>query len=123
MEITFRMCKVGNLFSMIVAILLGERAIVCGRTTVCFEGGVACGAEASCRDTPARIHTSGSILRDEDSGGFKKDHVELGRSFQLAVSAHDWALAESFIPLADLQRLNDGLCIALDSIWFLRYAP
>ena len=44
----------------------------------------------------------------------KRDKVEIGRSFQLAVGAHEWNLAESLIPLADVQRLN-----ALDSVWFL----
>ncbi|KAG0574087.1 hypothetical protein KC19_VG232800 [Ceratodon purpureus] len=57
---------------------------------------------------------------DGDVVSVKKDHVELGRSFQMAVSVYDWALAESIVPVADPQRLNDGLCIALDSIWFLR---
>lgn len=55
----------------------------------------------------------------EDSKRSRQDKAELGRSFQSAVSSHDWALAESLIPLADTQRLNDALCIALDSIWFL----
>jgi hypothetical protein len=47
----------------------------------------------------------------------------LARSFQLAVSAHDWVVAESLVQFffADAHRLNDALCIALDSIWFLRY--
>jgi hypothetical protein len=49
----------------------------------------------------------------------RRDKIEIGRSFQLAVGSHDWNLAESLIPLADSQRLNDGLCIALDSVWFL----
>lgn len=49
----------------------------------------------------------------------KRDKVEIGRSFQLAVGSHDWSLAESLIPMADVQRLNDGLCITLDSVWFL----
>ncbi|MCO5560220.1 hypothetical protein L7F22_013831 [Adiantum nelumboides] len=49
----------------------------------------------------------------------KRDKIEIGRSFQLAVGAHDWSLAESLIPMADVQRLNDGLCIALDTVWFL----
>ncbi|KAG0491258.1 hypothetical protein HPP92_004656 [Vanilla planifolia] len=50
----------------------------------------------------------------------RQDRIELGRMFQGAVSAHDWELAESLILLADLQTLNDALCIALDSIWFLK---
>ncbi|BBN13957.1 hypothetical protein MPTK1_6g07730 [Marchantia polymorpha subsp. ruderalis] len=63
---------------------------------------------------------SRSCVRDDDArSGSRRDKQDLGRSFQLAVSAHDWLLAESFIPLADSQRLNDGLCIALDSVWFL----
>ncbi|PKA66729.1 F-box/ankyrin repeat protein SKIP35 [Apostasia shenzhenica] len=49
----------------------------------------------------------------------RQDRIELGRMFQGAVSSHDWELAESLILLADSQCLNDALCIALDSIWFL----
>lgn len=49
----------------------------------------------------------------------RPDRIELGRLFQGAVSSHDWELAESLILLADPQTLNDALCIALDSIWFL----
>ncbi|ERN10124.1 hypothetical protein AMTRI_Chr13g124460 [Amborella trichopoda] len=50
----------------------------------------------------------------------KNERIELGRKFQTAVSSHNWEFAESLIPLADTQRLNDALCIALDSVWFLR---
>lgn len=50
----------------------------------------------------------------------RQDRFELGQLFQGAVSSHDWELAESLIALADPQTLNDVLCIALDSIWFLR---
>ncbi|XP_020703732.1 ankyrin repeat protein SKIP35 [Dendrobium catenatum] len=50
----------------------------------------------------------------------RQDRIELGRMFQGAVSSHDWELAESLILLADPQTLNDALCIALDSIWFLK---
>jgi hypothetical protein len=64
-------------------------------------------------------HSSRTTAGEVEVTSLRKDHVELGRSFQMAVSVHDWALAESLIPLADPQRLNDGLCIALDSIWFL----
>uniref|UniRef100_A0A1D1YGP1 F-box/ankyrin repeat protein SKIP35 n=1 Tax=Anthurium amnicola TaxID=1678845 RepID=A0A1D1YGP1_9ARAE len=49
----------------------------------------------------------------------RQDRIELGRMFQGAVSSHDWELAERLILLADPQTLNDALCIALDSIWFL----
>ncbi|KAK1315103.1 F-box/ankyrin repeat protein SKIP35 [Acorus calamus] len=49
----------------------------------------------------------------------RQDRVELGRLFQGAVSTRDWELAESLIQLADTHALNDTLCIALDSIWFL----
>ncbi|KAK4751869.1 hypothetical protein SAY87_020667 [Trapa incisa] len=49
----------------------------------------------------------------------RQDRVELCRLFQGAVSSHDWELAESLIMLADMQTLNDELCIALDSVWFL----
>lgn len=49
----------------------------------------------------------------------RQDRIELGRMFQAAVNSHDWELSESLILLADPQTLNDALCIALDSIWFL----
>ncbi|RRT68525.1 hypothetical protein B296_00005110 [Ensete ventricosum] len=49
----------------------------------------------------------------------RRDRMELGRLFQEAVSSHDWELAESLVLLADPQTLNDVLCIALDTIWFL----
>ncbi|XP_002962852.2 ankyrin repeat protein SKIP35 [Selaginella moellendorffii] len=60
-------------------------------------------------------------VEEQDRGRrvHKRERVELGRSFQQAVSAHSWDLAESYIQRADTQRLNDGLCIALDSVWFL----
>lgn len=92
---------------------------VCSRTDVCFEGNGDSAAEPSEMD-PDSGHCSRTSVRGDDVVCFKKDHVELGRSFQMAVSVHDWTLAESLVPLADPQRLNDGLCIALDSIWFLR---
>lgn len=50
----------------------------------------------------------------------RSERIELGRMFQGAVSSHDWELAESLILLADAQTHNDALCIALDSIWFLK---
>jgi len=65
------------------------------------------------------MQSNHAIVQEEDLIVVNQDNAEIGRSFQLAVSSHDWVLAESFIPLADSQRLNDGLCIALDSIWFL----
>ncbi|CAM6069763.1 unnamed protein product [Sphagnum tenellum] len=58
-----------------------------------------------------------------DTGDHHNAAAELlARSFQLEVSAHDWVVAESLVPFffADAHRLNDALCIALDSIWFLR---
>lgn len=95
-------------------------AEVCSRTDGSFEESDVCAAEASGRDDAAGLRSSGATAGEDDAVSVKKDHVELGRSFQMAVSVHDWALAESLVPLADPQRLNDGLCIALDSIWFLR---
>ncbi|KAI5057541.1 hypothetical protein GOP47_0027556 [Adiantum capillus-veneris] len=47
------------------------------------------------------------------------ERTELGRTFQHAVSAHEWAFAETLVRLFDRQRLNDGLCVVLDSVWFL----
>lgn len=49
----------------------------------------------------------------------RQDRVELRRLYQGSVSSRDWELAERLISLADLQMLNDALCISLDSIWFL----
>ena len=49
----------------------------------------------------------------------RQDRIELGRLFQNATSSQDWELSERMIDLADLQTLNDLLCISLDSIWFL----
>ncbi|KAG6524119.1 ankyrin repeat protein SKIP35-like [Zingiber officinale] len=49
----------------------------------------------------------------------RQDRIELGRMFQGAVSSQDLKLAEDLILVADPQTLNDMLCIALDSIWFL----
>ncbi|CAL9747986.1 unnamed protein product [Musa acuminata subsp. burmannicoides] len=49
----------------------------------------------------------------------RQDRIELGHLFQRVVSSQDSELAENLIQLADPQTLNDMLCIALDSIWFL----
>ncbi|ERN20163.1 ankyrin repeat protein SKIP35 [Amborella trichopoda] len=49
----------------------------------------------------------------------RQERIELGRIFQGAMSSLDWERAESLLPLVDTQTLNDLLCIALDSIWFL----
>ena len=87
---------------------------------MCFEESDGCAADCSGRDGPGSVRSLRANGGEDDAVPVKKDHVELGRSFQMAVSVHDWALAESLVPLADPQRLNDGLCIALDSIWFLR---
>lgn len=66
-----------------------------------------------------------------DSGSSKKeklgqekrlsgqDRVKLCRQFQGAVSTYNWELAESLIMPVDPPTLNDELCIALDSVWFL----
>lgn len=83
-------------------------------------GGCNCGVNK----LKARLASSdGEIGKNEKSGHEKKlnrqERIELGRLFQGAVSCHDWELAESLILLADPQTLNDALCIALDSVWFL----
>lgn len=64
------------------------------------------------------------VLLEKGSVGKEKklnrqDRIELGRLFQGAVSSQDWELSDRMIGLADLQTLNDLLCISLDSIWFL----
>ncbi|KAL6658174.1 hypothetical protein ACP70R_001828 [Stipagrostis hirtigluma subsp. patula] len=62
---------------------------------------------------------------DKDSGRqqerklSKQDRVELNRSFQRAVSSHDWGTAEGLVGMADAHALNDVLCVAVDAIWFL----
>ncbi|CDP19146.1 unnamed protein product [Coffea canephora] len=58
-------------------------------------------------------------LRGQDKKLCREDRLELGRLFQGAVSTRDWELADNLIVLADPQALNDTLCIALDSVWFL----
>ncbi|KAK1270970.1 F-box/ankyrin repeat protein SKIP35 [Acorus gramineus] len=63
--------------------------------------------------------TSRSRSSEQERKLSRQDRVELGRLFQGAISSRDWELAESLIQLADVQALNDALCIALDSIWFL----
>ncbi|XP_016457890.1 ankyrin repeat protein SKIP35-like isoform X1 [Nicotiana tabacum] len=82
-----------------------------------IAGGCSCGVNK----IKSRLENSDS--ENEKLGPEKKlsrqDRIELGRLFQGAVSGHDWELAESLILLADPQTLNDALCIALDSIWFL----
>ncbi|XP_009760838.1 ankyrin repeat protein SKIP35-like [Nicotiana sylvestris] len=83
-------------------------------------GGCNCGVNK----LKARLSSSDcEVGKNEKSGHEKKlnrqERIELGRLFQGAVSCHDWELAESLILLADPLTLNDALCIALDSIWFL----
>ena len=53
----------------------------------------------------------------------KRERGRMAQTFQSAVEARDWKIAESLIgsssSSADVRRLNDGLCIVLDSVWFL----
>lgn len=80
-------------------------------------------------DCSNKKHKAGIIVaeldhRQKDKHGQGKktnrqNRVELGRAFQAAVSSRDLERAESLVVYADLQALNDALCIALDSIWFL----
>ncbi|PHT39633.1 Ankyrin repeat protein SKIP35 [Capsicum baccatum] len=100
----------------------GESPIVCKdfRSSAVVVGGCNCGVNK----LKARLASSdGEIGKNEKSRHEKKlnrqERIELGRLFQGAVSCHDWELAESLILRADPQTLNDSLCIALDSIWFL----
>lgn len=74
-----------------------------------------CGAEK----LKTRLAASDSQPGKSERKLSRQDRIELGRLFQGAVSSHGWELAESLILLADTQTLNDALCIALDSIWFL----
>nr|GME20551.1 ankyrin repeat protein SKIP35 [Ipomoea batatas] len=88
-----------------------------------FRASTGAGGACSCgaKKLKFRTKTSDSETGKDDKPGQEKklsrqDRIELGRLFQGAVSSHDWDLAESLIfP----QTLNDALCIALDSIWFL----
>lgn len=49
----------------------------------------------------------------------RPERIELGRKFQEAVSTNNWDFARKLIKGVNIQILNDALCIALDSIWFL----
>lgn len=84
------------------------------------SSGCTCGAK---KVKSGMLSDDSELSKNEKVGHEKKlsrqDRIELGRLFQGAVSSHDWELAESLIFLADPQTLNDALCIALDSIWFL----
>ncbi|CAL5348142.1 unnamed protein product [Camellia sinensis] len=84
------------------------------------SSGCTCGAKKA---KSGMLSEDSELSKNEKVGHEKKlsrqDRIELGRLFQGAVSSHDWELAESLIFLADPQTLNDALCIALDSIWFL----
>ncbi|CAL5414241.1 unnamed protein product [Camellia sinensis] len=84
------------------------------------SSGCTCGAKKA---KSGMLSEDSELRKNEKVGHEKKlsrqDRIELGRLFQGAVSSHDWELAESLIFLADPQTLNDALCIALDSIWFL----
>ncbi|XP_077229795.1 ankyrin repeat protein SKIP35-like [Tasmannia lanceolata] len=84
---------------------------------------------STCRCSATKLKTRMLVeeleLRNKDKNGqdrklSRHDRIELGRLFQGAVSSHDWELSVSLVLLADPQTLNDALCIALDSIWFLR---
>ncbi|XP_047091822.1 ankyrin repeat protein SKIP35-like [Lolium rigidum] len=57
--------------------------------------------------------------RQQDRKLSRHDRVELSRSFQRAVSSHDWESADNLVGRADAQGLNDVLCVAVDAIWFL----
>lgn len=83
------------------------------------ESGMKCSRSAKKPDGRA---DSGRLKREklgQDKKLSRQDRIDLCRLFQSAVSSHDWELAENLIMLAGQQTLNDSLCIALDSIWFL----
>lgn len=91
---------------------------------VCEDARTLSGCPCSSKKLKSRVGAMDSgLLKKEKHGPDRKlsrqDRIELCRLFQGAVSSHDWELAESLILLADPQTLNDALCIALDSIWFL----
>ncbi|WOK97400.1 ankyrin repeat protein SKIP35-like [Canna indica] len=68
------------------------------------------------------MHLSGVQQKDKSEQLktlVQKERIELGLLFQRAVSSQDPKVAEQLIRSADLETLNDMLCIALDSIWFL----
>ncbi|KAL5648172.1 hypothetical protein ACJX0J_042527, partial [Zea mays] len=67
------------------------------------------------RAPPSRVRS----VRSQERKLSRQDRVELCRSFQLAVSSHDWESAEGLVGMADAQGLNDVLCVAVDAIWFL----
>lgn len=94
----------------------GSRVSKDARTSSCCP--------CSSRKLKSRVGAADSGLSKKEKYGpdkklSRQDRIELCRLFQGAVSSHDWEFAESLILLADPPTLNDTLCIALDSIWFL----
>lgn len=71
-----------------------------------------------CRGTDDHLLEKGNLGKEKKLN--RHDRIELGRLFQSAISSQDWEISERLIQLADVQTLNDLLCISLDSIWFLR---
>ncbi|CAL9048371.1 ankyrin repeat protein SKIP35-like [Musa acuminata AAA Group] len=76
----------------------------------------------SCQDKKVGAREELVLRKDMCKQGTKlsrRDRVELGCRFQRAVSSCDWELAWNLLVLAKAQALNDVLCVALDSVWFL----
>ncbi|KAI4304167.1 hypothetical protein MLD38_039717 [Melastoma candidum] len=95
--------------------------ILCGR--VREESMKFSGCDYSCQKLKSRLVTDSGIPMREGYGEQRRlsrhDRIEFCKMFQRAVSLHNWEIADSLVPLADPQTLNDALCITLDSIWFL----
>ncbi|RAL48209.1 hypothetical protein DM860_005633 [Cuscuta australis] len=107
-----------NLGAGIEELQCSEMDVETGENVLSTGGGGAC--SCGVKKLKFRLATSDS---EEKFGQGKKlsrhDRMELGRLFQTAVSSHDWELAEKLILFIDPPTLNDALCIALDSVWFL----
>lgn len=76
----------------------------------------------NCQDKKVGAREELVLRKDMCKQGTKlsrRDRVELGCQFQRAVSSCDWELAWNLLVLAKAQALNDVLCVALDSVWFL----
>lgn len=83
------------------------------------SGVCTCGGSNKLKSSTIVSDSEEKIASKSDKKLSRQDRIELGRLFQGAVTSHDWELAENLLFLADTQRLNDALCISLDSIWFL----
>ncbi|KAI4374016.1 hypothetical protein MLD38_012064 [Melastoma candidum] len=95
--------------------------VLCGG--VCEESMKYPSCNYGCQKLKSQLPVDSGLLASKEFGEERKlsrqNRIELCRLFQGAMSCQNWELADGLVPLADPQTLNDALCIALDSVWFL----